>query len=603
MDNLIQKYGKGAALLLRMGYVPGRGLGSRNQGILEPIIPVLREKGQGIKVNKMESRTIDDWSESEDDEIYERTPLGFSKGGDDLPDLWSLIHELQSMKIEFPKEVLGMEGEPVSVRVQLWQILKDNQSKRFRVDYLKVEVTNLEKSLIEIDRQHNILTDVIDLSNNSSVDRLLDYIFQLDPSNISDDIKEDVLDLVISKLVDPWTHSVEECDFTNLESFTQLIELGEKFNVCIKNLSNSLPIFHPDRSIINTPRVHLKLLESMLLIPLYHELINFYDEWDPTDTNIGIGVFEELVIDRELFSAVIVQKVIIDNLIVPRLLDYLNKDGNPLALIEWFTVITDMESNLKLIDSVFDCYIEKYSNGFRDYDELNKWLEIFPEKTFIFSKRIFIKLIVKMVEHYRLGDPFDLDNVTEFLRDCVGMLKSHAFESFSKRETTICSVVENELVVKLVTELKKVQHDEQVEFWEYWTSIINQYGLLNDGILKDIKYGWQFINNTRGIVINDGKPMKFEKTFNIDIIDVINKSGRQINNSSNRSDDLNISMKDIVMIECDRRGVSISPDRIINLGIQTFKVGDSLIIYFKDNVIWGSRRGSEYLPMGLEDIF
>lgn len=80
---------------MKMGYVQGTGLGENGQGIVEPIMPSIYKRGEGIKVNgtekenMMQSRVVDDWgsgSESENDSDSEtmdneklKVPLGFQK--------------------------------------------------------------------------------------------------------------------------------------------------------------------------------------------------------------------------------------------------------------------------------------------------------------------------------------------------------------------------------------------------------------------------------------------------------------------------------------------------------------------------------------------
>lgn len=592
MDNLIGKYGKGASLMLRMGYVPGRGLGLRNQGIVEPIMPVVREKGQGIKVNKMKSRVVDDWSDSEEDQMQERKPLGFSKTGEDVPDFWTLIHELQAMKIAFPKEVLETKNESQEVRRHLWTLLKEGQSRKFMSDYLSVEITNLDKSVTNLEYEYAILQQAVGVSETSEIDQVLEWASTVDPLLLSEDARQDILDLCVSMLAEPWTKAVEKCDFNSLEAFTQLIEVAERYKSLLCELSSSSAVSTQDLGMGGIASIYLSAVEATLFSPLFNKLRRFYNSWDPTNSNMGIGVFEELAVDRSLFPHTLIQRVVVEDLIVPKLNLYLKGNEKPDVLVEWFSVIQDLRTTTRLLDSIFEWYIKHLRDGSQEYSVLDQWLDLFPRKKPEFIRRIFVELMVNAVKDYRKGDPFDSANAKTLFAKCQKLMETPTFRDYPNRQAVCMGIVENEFTIGMVQELKHVPVQDQKEFWDYWTQVLSEHALLQMGVLEDIEYGKR--------VIEGYKVVEYTKLQQANIRGVLNGICAR---DKPVEEEKKISIKDKTIAECEQRGVSIVPDRTLSFGVQTFKIGTNVWVYFKDGVVWASTNGATFKSMDLAEIF
>jgi tuftelin-interacting protein 11 len=136
-----KKYGIGAKLMMKMGYVEGTGLGSDKRGIVNPIETKLRPQGLGVGGIKEKIQDFDEAMSSSDEEKQEKPDRV-----EPQLDIFDLIEDLE------------MKGADVPMK---YKELSDNFSKqpiRHGNQDLSSELTNAYEKLNKI---NNELDDVI----------------------------------------------------------------------------------------------------------------------------------------------------------------------------------------------------------------------------------------------------------------------------------------------------------------------------------------------------------------------------------------------------------------------------------------------------------
>lgn len=582
-------------MLLRMGFVPGRGLGAKNQGILEPIIPEVRRKGQGLQV--MQSRIVHDESEDEEERPKGgKAAFGFAKSGENYPDLDELVNELNYMKVSYSKDILN-DGDELHIRKQLWELLQDGILSKSKRTYLFSEIEDLRNSIKRIDLEAETIGKFLNVEHDED---LLDKIQIIDFKGLSNDLINDLLMLILARLKPEWeNYCSANSDMGSFQSVVDKAVYYSEILIPIKKYYTDPSPSDDNQFPGGKHIIELNLIEGFVLEPIITKLKDFYSNWDVSD-QLGLTTFQHLSNSDKLFSPKICE-VVINHMITPKLYNYLEEDGDPNQLVPWMGVIPST-LKIKLIDSIIDSYVKYYQNGYgENYDDIVPWFEMSPN--IAYPKQVFIEMLKHFVIEYRSlkdGTSSDAEHAELLLDNVSNLLESKAFTQFEESTQLCLGVLENELMIPLLNELKTKLHqlsrDDCFGFWSLWTTLFEKYGLSQLELSDDLLYGWQLI---RGI--QDGeRVVKLDRYFNEDINDVIKRSLRKRVSTTKT-----LSIKDRTFDEFSRRGILIVPGKSIGLGVRTFHIGkenDDKSIYFQGDNVYYSADGSDFHAIEFEQL-
>ncbi|KAH3673483.1 hypothetical protein WICPIJ_009742 [Wickerhamomyces pijperi] len=255
------KYGIGAALLKKMGYIEGKGLGKNNQGIIEPIKHDARQAGRGLDVSRKNKEkkgtdrlTTEDISEEESsDEEEEEGIIRFNVGKqEDLtPSLYQFIVDLESLGIQVPSEIKLLSNESTasvtSSRLNFIELNKEGTSDK--IQKVKTELINLKDAL----------TDVISLKKQSEL-KVLELQYLDDHLREKIDSKKSIVQLL-----------------DKLEQICQGTSVGKEESIhSIQTFLAKFEKFKPTSSLDID-------IEKLLIIAIRPFITDIFSIWDPLD--------------------------------------------------------------------------------------------------------------------------------------------------------------------------------------------------------------------------------------------------------------------------------------------------------------------------------
>ncbi|GMM29307.1 hypothetical protein DAMA08_020230 [Martiniozyma asiatica (nom. inval.)] len=616
-------------------------------------MPALRAKGEGIKVEEdkshrkpkqmtMMSRIVDDWEYSDDDDndnglssdddyaSSEKKVLMFEAGKShiDDSDLWDLIDQIQILKLDIPVELSNyINSKDKLIDNENTKILKNLLSELItrtkidmaKIEYLDKEIEKSERLFKEVDSSllaMNNLFQECEKTDETQIDQLLEYV-NVNTDNwlkLTEETKNHMIDLLIAKLESYWISVVESCDLLDVLSFANVVDIGIRITDNISKLVSSVPVKQINNRLTYKKKpIYLNPLEVMIAIPLFEKLKPFYLEtWRPEDVNLGLGIYEEIGLDESLLSHTIINGLIINQLIYPRLEEKVKMSSEPTFLLEWLTIL-DREITTKLLDIAIYNFVGNISNNISDVYEtesmnLKSWLTIIPENSKKYNELFFHALVKVAVIQYRSVDnKLDYHSVTDFISTCMDIPKLDWLTiDQSEADTIISAVIQNELVNFILEEVILLKTEEKFHMFKYWTHVLNQLGVLNfERIVKLVRYGWEIVNEACNNKLNTRKNLQFKNKFISNIEKVI--ADASVESVGRPIADTDITIKDVVFEECENRHVIITLNKTSEIGLVIYKLeknNNSVMIYFKENVIWCSVDGikGKYYPKSLNEL-
>lgn len=414
-----KKYGIGAKLMAKMGYVEGEGLGAHHQGILKPIETQVRKMGVGIGDSRTEDYN-EDYDVSSDEEYYKEVPK---------KSLFQTIKEIESKGVTIPqwiktvsdenseiankpfialkKETDGNDIDFDELRLKLNEIndqlddfMNDEKVNEYEVNELQNDLQRTDDNITQYNKLIGVLQECQSLEEDVDEVILLDLVSKIRTfSSLSkidvDKIIINILKPAITKIIDNWNP-------LNLDENEPIIETLLNWKSIIpeqKNLDfNGLSYFD-------------SLISSLWLTKIKEEFQN----WSTAQPNLAITLlldWSEIIPDQvfDFFAT---------DVIVPKLIDAINtwnykddkNDETPpyVWIFEWSGVL---RTGIAEVEREF---VSKYKGILTNWDPindipvpgLNSFKEIFGESKFneLVNDQVLKKVIASFLNYeFRLNE-------------------------------------------------------------------------------------------------------------------------------------------------------------------------------------------------------
>lgn len=638
-QDVLKRYGKGASLLLKMGYTPGKGLGENGRGIVEPILPTILKRGEGIKVDdntKMVSRVVDDWSDSSDDEDMDiesagGKPVDFNQSGTfkseyDVPELFEIVRDLLQRNVEVPNEIIrkaesSKTNEDLSLRTMLFNLLKSIKADQPRIKYLEFEMDQLKlkKHRYEIDLDvMEKFKKVIEVDGDVHVDELL-KIPQL--REIDLELKDDLLELAMLKIQETWQQEVENCSVEDIVSFGEILDKAVTF-LSLQELSSTelIKIRYQSSSLKRRPpHLLMNIVGSTILKPLLLKIESFYNTWDVSSVNLGIVVYEE-VKDSDIFSDLLFDVIIMKSIILPKLIGSFS-EVSLFDKIEWIVPWLELYPDYfdEMVEKIVLHYLQELKTSTVSAEQLVElpllyWLGIAQNDklTEIAKKELFLYILDTFRRHLDElrsdGCEFlGVEEITE-MKSFVSLFKKLSLYEYE-------DVLYYEIMLPLrIKYLELYEKDTDYElFLSYMIQTLAYVELLSDdehfiSIQQSVRECCEHFNlatkkelsSKKVPTANDIKAIENPYAKLKDIDKLIKKKS----NSTNKVTLVKPSIKDIVFEKCEANGIPVIPGRIKD-GKQMYYIenkGNKYEIYFDQKVMFANYNHLKDEPIGLEEL-
>lgn len=454
-----KKYGIGAKLMAKMGYIEGEGLGANHQGILEPIETQVRKMGVGIGDGSL---TYDEDEVSSDEEYYKEVPK---------KSLFQIIQEIEYKNVQIPDWIKTLSDNNSELANKPFIALKKEND--VDLDDIRLTLNDINDKLDELlinekmndfeikELENNLNNTYRDISNYNALieilkdveiteDNLAEYIIKLQEFKTDCDVSK-----IIMKILKPFILKVlQNWDPLNLDN-----------DLILNKLTNLKSLSVPQSLEFN----ELSYFDSLVSEIWLNRMVKSFEDWTTDQPNLAISVLLDWsdLINEQVFE------YFISNQIIPKLVHDINdwnykKDEEipPYVWIfDWIGVIKNNE--------IENQFIMKYKNILRNFnvekDELipglNSFKEIYGEEKYNdFMNNEILKKFIKFFLNFEFKfDENEVDYEFKLINKLKNLFSQEIFENF----TNIC-------------------------FWNRWLQLI--YIKMKNNELKLIKFS-NYIDN------------------------------------------------------------------------------------------------------------
>ena len=561
-----RKYGMGAAMLEKMGYKAGQGLGTEGQGILNPIETKLRPERVGLGgVKEMTAQAKEEarrrgqlLSDDEDDKKRRgkksgsgtSTPRGRAKkvvyqtaeemaGGMVVPKTMQKLVDLQGREVELTSFAGGKMEDELRIAQMArrdlkrfgdeWKGLQD-QRKYVEIEPVRAssELSQSEEHILKaaaILEEAERIAILVSGQIQDGFDDVFNEILSLQTMATDNDINLFGLDEVVVGLVapllkqavvdwDPLVDATLNGLTAKLKALSTILCIRSKHQAEVEieaevgllhHKRRSHPLFQTNLMFRSTP--YESLLVHVILPKMRSAINNSWTPFNPQPVISIIETWESLLpgfIHNSLFEQVIIPKL-------HRAIDHWNprrtQDSVHLWIFPWLPHLGGyMDDMVKMVQHKFKVVLETWDVSKGVVTGLEEWRELFGSGTLedLLLKFILPKLALQLRENF-VVDPSDQQ------LDCLTSVVMPWRKYF--RDSTWGQLLESEFFSKWLGMLHLWLTDENVnleevgQWYEWWKhQVFDREVLELDKVRKGFKAGLDLMSKAADY-IDQGLPL------------------------------------------------------------------------------------------------
>ncbi|QPG73529.1 hypothetical protein FOA43_000840 [Brettanomyces nanus] len=607
-----QRYGIGAKLLKKMGYVEGHGLGTDGQGRAEPISTRLRPKGIGLGgIEEIDSGYHSpSYDGHGDDGAIHNSYKQVSFELQVLPTMFDLITGLESEGFEVPirvKEISdSSDHNDNSSNRELRLLMKDSleivRDLRVKEKYMKYERMELNKTIESTEKELNDITQAVSVVS--------EYMSRNDDDSDNDDNMNCILDEIVP------------CSHTSL-----------LFASLLKPKVASLMLKWDPKSLNETSELVSKLMKWRNKFQDDYEWFDtiVMSNWLPKVTdmfntkwismeqpNLAISILEEFsesVISKEGIDYVI-RVVIIPILIqdITEKWEITGTNGPEFWLVDWLDILED-----DMVERIMQALFQRY----------RKWIETEWDSTTdpqLPLDRIHLKLWL---------DYYDSDaGIEESIvkKEVLQLRNQHSISSCIRfvdvlqanhlKESKIDYLVENEVMIPWIKRFFSISKDRDKYTYFYESMVKFVFILRYTSVQHYVELACEYFNliyhtglSRRIFSLSDMPPvLEICQKRDTTVTSVMEKlarmsiSGETESGVASTQPSHSISIKGLTQEYCNSHDLFMVPagQGLINdQGKLLYNISgtmkNALTVYFAHDIIWAKLK-DDFEPISIHEI-